>query len=173
MTESNRASRRAQDTLVLLGLGIAGLLLAVGGTLLPVPMLALIGLPLSIAAALLFAVLALGLGGFEVPWWRQLIGLATFAGGLYLFGHGYLHGLGTIAEHFLGRAGAPPLSALLGSVPWLAGGASALGASVILRRPGADGVSPGIGLAIVGSLSAALGWGLLIVLAILGLPLGA
>ena len=112
MSETRRNSRRAQDTLVLLALSISGLGLVVGGVLMPVPMLSLVGLPIAALSALAFLVLTLCLGGFEVPWWRQATGLAAGVGGLAISGWSYLHGLGTIAEHYLGRAGAPPLSHL-------------------------------------------------------------
>lgn len=173
MSESKRSSRLAQDTLVLLGLVLAGLGLAIAGPLLPIPFLGLIGLPLGAAAAIAFAILALSLGGFEVPWWRQLGGLAVAAGALYLLGHAYLDGLGTIAEHFLDRAGAPPLSDVWRAVPWLGAGATGLAGSIVLRRPGGAGVGPAIAAAVVATLTVALGWGLLIVLALWGVPLGA
>ncbi len=154
-------------------LGLAGLALAIAGPLLPIPFRGLIGLPLGLAAALAFALLALALGGFEVPWYRQLAGLAVAAGGLYLLGHAYLGGLATIAEHFLDRAGAPPLGDLWRSVPWLAAGATGLAASIVLRRPGARGVGPGVAAAAIAGLTVAVGWLGLIVLALLGVPLGA
>ncbi|MCA9608294.1 MAG: hypothetical protein KC619_21945 [Myxococcales bacterium] len=173
MSESKRQSRLAQDTLVLLGLVLAGLGLAIAGPLLPIPFLGLIGLPLGLAAAIAFALLSFGLGGFEVPWWRQLAGLAVAAGALFLLGHAYLEGLGTIAEHFLDRAGAPPLSDLWRSVPWVGFGATGLAGSIVLRRPDARGIAPALAASVIAGTSVALGWGLLIVLALWGIPLGA
>lgn len=174
MTDSTATqARTAQDTLVLLGLALAGLVLVIAGPLLAIPVIALIGLPLALAGALAFTLLALGLGGFEVPAWRQLAGFVLAGVALYLLGGAYLRGLGTIAEHFLDRDGAPPLGALWSAVPWLAVGAGGLAGSIVLRRPGARGVGPGIAAAILAVLTAGLGWGLLIVLALLGIPLGA
>jgi hypothetical protein len=174
MTDTTaQKARFAQDTLVLLGLALAGLVLVIAGPLLAIPILGLIGLPLALAGALAFTLLAFGLGGFEVPAWRQLAGVALGGAALCLLGRAYLDGLGTIAEHFLDRAGAPPLSDLWLALPRLAMGACGLVGSIVLRRPGAAGLAPGIASALIGALTIGLGWGLLIVLALLGIPLGA
>ena len=172
MTDSKVSSRKAQDTLVLLGLTIAGFALVVAGALLPIPMLGLIGLPLGLGAGLIYAFLVLGLGGFEVPWWRQLGGLGLAFGAFALLFYGYLHGLGTIAEHFLDRRGAPPLSDLWVSVGWLGAGVAAVSGSIVARRK-QGGLGPAITAGVISALTAGLGWGLLVVLAILGVPLGA
>ena len=55
---------------------------------------------------------------------------------------------------------------------WLAVGAVAVAASIVLRRA-KGGVAPGVTASIVTGFTALLGWGVLIVLAILGIPLGA
>jgi len=157
---------------VLLGLALAAAGLVIGGPLMPIPMIGLIGLPIAAAAALAYAILVLCLGGFEVTWWRQLLGLGLGIGGLGLAGWAYLQGLGTIAEHFLGRAGAPPLSDLWGSAVYLSAGASAIAGSIVARRR-EDGVGPAVAASMVTGVTGALGWGLLVVLGILGVPFGA
>ena len=157
---------------MLLGLALAAAGLVIGGPLMPIPMLGLIGLPIAAAAALAYAVLALCLGGFEVSWWRQLVGLGLGVVGLGVAGWAYLQGLGTVAEHFLGRAGAPPLSDLWGSAVYLFAGASAIAGSVVARRA-RDGVGPALAAAVITGLTGALGWGLIVVLGILGAPFGA
>lgn len=172
MTDTKRSARTAQDSLVLLGLVLAGLGLAVSGSLLPVPFLALIGLPIAIAAAIVYALLVACLGGFEVGWPRQVAGLGLGVAALGGLGHAYLTGLGIIAAHYLGRAGAPPLSDLWTPATWVAIACAALGASIVLRRR-AGGVGPGVAAGFVSAATVAGGWGLLIVLAILGIPLGA
>ncbi|MBX3270275.1 MAG: hypothetical protein KF729_08435 [Sandaracinaceae bacterium] len=173
MTESKRTARRATDSLVLLGLALAGLALAIGGPLLPIPMLGLIGLPIAGLGAAAFALLALCLGTFEVPWWRQLAGLGLAAASLYVLGSAYLGGLATIAEHFLGRDGAPPLGALWRSVPCLSIGAAGLAASVAARRPAGAGSGAALGAGAIACASAGLGWAILIALGLLGFPFGA
>lgn len=172
MSETKVSSRAAQDTLVLIFLALAGLGLAIAGPLLAIPMLGLFGLPIGGIAALLFAILVLWPGGFEVGWSRQIAGLASALGGIAGLGYGYLQGLGTIAAHYLDRAGAPPLGELWQAVPWVLAGGVAVAASIVLRRAH-GGAAPAVGAAVVGGLTVGLGWGLLVVLGILGVPLGA
>jgi hypothetical protein len=164
-------TRHAQDTLVLLATGLGGAGLVLAGGMLPVPMLGCLGLPIAMVAGLAFAIGILVCGRLEVPMWRQVVGVALAVVGLHLFFHAYLGGLAIIAEHYLGRAGAPPLSDLVHPGLRLGIASLLLGASVGLRRAKDLWVSRAI--ATVTALTGALAWLFLIVLAILGVPLGA
>lgn len=171
MNDTLRSTRIAQDTMVLLWAALAGFLLVLAGGMLPVPMVGCLGLPLAILAGLGFSMAVLACGRLEVPWWRQTVGVLVALGGLALFFHSYLDGLFVIAAHFLGREGAPPLSAL-----WRPGGtlgiaALAIGGAAMLRRRGDRWVACVLS-ALVG-LTSVLAWSFLIVLALLGIPLGA
>lgn len=164
-------TRHAQDTLLLLATGLGGAGLVLAGGMLPIPMINCLGLPIAIVAALAFAVGILVCGRLEVPLWRQGVGIALAVVGLSLFFHAYLGGLGIIAEHYLGRAGVPPLSDLVHPGLRLGIAATLLGGSVALRRARDFWVSRAI--ATVAALTGLLAWLFLIVLAILGVPLGA
>ncbi len=153
------------------GMVLAAFGLVLAGPMLRVPYLGCLGLPLGLLAALAVSLTVVFMGWLEVPWWRQLAGVALAFLGLYLFFVAYLEGLGTIAEHFLDRRSAPPLSDLWLSARWLALAAGTLGGSVVLRRN--RGIRYGVGVGVVASLTAGLGWVLLVLLGILGFPFGA
>lgn len=167
----DESSRRARDTLILLGttLGGAGLVLAAG--LLPAPMLGCLGLPIAMAAGLAFAIGVLICGRLEVGAVRHAAGLLLAVAGLYGFFHAYVGGLDVIVRHFLGRAGAPPLTDLVRPAIHLGLASAALGGSVALRRARDFWMARAV--PVVATATVLLAWGFLIVLAILGLPLGA
>lgn len=171
MKDTLESTRSAQDGLLLLGMVLAAIGLVVAGPMLPVPYLGCLGLPLGLLAALVFSLTVVFMGRLEVPWWRQLAGVGLALLGLYLFFFAYIEGLGTIAAHFLDRRGAPPLSDLWRSAGSLTLAASALAASVGLRRHG--GLRLGAGVGVIAALTAGLGWALLVLLGILGFPFGA
>ena len=171
MTDTLESTRNAQDGMLLMGFLLAALGLVIAGPLLPVPMLGCIGLPIGLLAALIFSLMLVLMGRTEVPWWRHLFGVAVAVGGLYLFFSTYLEGLAIIAEHFLDRRGAPPLSDLVGCFPWLALAALVMSGSVAIRRKRGKGLP--IGVAVVSAATAGLGWALLVLLGILGFPFGA
>lgn len=164
-------TRHAQDSLTLLATGLGGAGLVLAGGMLPIPMISCLGLPIAMVAALAFAIGILVCGRLEVPLWRQVIGIGLAVVGLLFFFHAYLGGLGIIAEHYLGRAGAPPLSDLIHPAIRLGIASTLLGGSVALRRARDLWVARAI--ATIAALTATLAWLFLIVLAILGVPLGA
>ena len=171
MSESARSRRAAQDLLILLFLALAGAGLSVAGPLLAVPIISLIGTPIALLSAAGFALCVLALGQLDVGWPRSIAGVLASLGGLGLFFWSYLTGLGVIAEHYLGRAGAPTLSELWGAGLSVAVSMIAVGGSVSLRRR--QGLGAATAAAVIGTLSAGLGWILLVVMGELGFPFGA
>lgn len=171
ISELETTSRRAQDSLLLLGLTVAAAGLVVAGPLLPIPYAGCIGLPLGMVAALAFTVIVLVAGRLEVAWWRHGIGLIASVVGLGVFFRASMMGLGIIAQHYLGRAGAPALSELLTPAVQVLMASLVIGLGVTIRRR--DGSWFGLGTGVITALTATLAWIGLFVLALLGAPFGA
>lgn len=171
MTDTLRSTRTAQDTMILLAVALSGFFLVLAGGMLPIPMIGCLGLPLALLAGAAFSVAVLSCGRLEVAWWRQTLGILLAVASLALFARAYLSGLGIIAEHFLGRAGAPSLLALWRPASSLALSALTVGAAAQLRRRGDRWVALVLG-SLVGS-TGVLAWAFLIVLGLLGVPFGA
>ena len=167
-TDTTRATRSAQDTLILLAIAIGAVgIVGASGTL-PIPMINCLALPIALIACLLFAGGYLVAGRLEVSWWRQILGIVAACVGLFLFFRGHIEGMNTIVEHYIGREGAPPLTRVLRSVPWLGLASITMAGAARARRRGDCWVA--VAHALVMLMTGVFGWGFLILLGYLGAP---